>query len=126
MSQQSPSTSPFASRSRLAAVSPAPSNGLISIEVSEAPEKAGEGRPRRHPLVAGGSLVTGWNEQITTLYDYFQESIRLYGKRNLFIFTLQVSAHALECEAGRARQPVPMSGPAMPRLVSAFATWPPG
>lgn len=77
----SSSSSPLSNGSRMAP-SQASASGMISVEMpvdDQHPLKAGEGRPRRHPIVANRALATHWNEQITTLYDYFQESVKLYG-----------------------------------------------
>lgn len=47
------------------------SEGLLSVPCSIAPQKAGEGIPRRHPLVGDGELVSSFDPSLKTVYDNF-------------------------------------------------------
>ncbi|PJF18535.1 AMP-binding domain-containing protein [Paramicrosporidium saccamoebae] len=64
--------SPVSQRTR----SPTPiATGIpFSVEV-DAPAKSGEGKPRRHPLVASGELVNSFQDGVETLYDTFRNAV---------------------------------------------------
>lgn len=52
------------------------------MEAAGVPEVAGEGKPRRHPLIASlgpEEFITTYEQGISTLYDSFQRSVRLFG-----------------------------------------------
>lgn len=46
-------------------------------------EKAGEGLPRRHPLVGDKELVSLYDDDVTTLYEAFEKSANVFGKLSL-------------------------------------------
>lgn len=55
--------------------------GPLSVEVADAPAVEGEGKPRRHPLMAGatpGTFLSNYDESVHTLYESFQRSVRLF------------------------------------------------
>jgi hypothetical protein len=55
------------------------SKKLYSVEAN-APEKAGETKPRRHWLIgADGKLIDTLSPNVTTLYDNFMKSVELVG-----------------------------------------------
>lgn len=66
-------------RSRTPSAGSKKNAGQLSVEVADALEMPGEGRPRRHPLTANGSFITSFEEGITTLYESFQNATSKYG-----------------------------------------------
>lgn len=52
---------------------------VYSVEVADAPEIPGEGKPRRHPLAADGTVTDTFEEGIYTLYDTFKNACTKYG-----------------------------------------------
>lgn len=52
---------------------------MYSVEVADAPEIPGEGKPRRHPLAADGTVTDTFEEGIYTLYDTFKNACTKYG-----------------------------------------------
>lgn len=50
-----------------------------STEVSNAPVKAGEGKPRRHFLVGEKDLVMASDPPVSTLYESFMQGLSVSG-----------------------------------------------
>jgi len=54
---------------------------MLSVEVPDAPTIAGEGKPRRHPLIAGtgpDGFISTYEDGVGTLYKSFLRTTHLY------------------------------------------------
>ena len=71
------STTPVSTRSRTSTRGSQP--GLLSVE-ADVPAVKGEGKPRRHPLVANGDFIRLFKDGVETLHDTFRTAAAQYGK----------------------------------------------
>ena len=54
-------------------------SSILSCEVVNSPHRAGEGKPRCHPLAVGGLLPKTYNPNVHTLYESFNFAREAYG-----------------------------------------------
>lgn len=75
-------------------------SGLLSVEATGALDVPGEGKPRRHPMIASlgpEEFITTYEHGINTLYDSFQRSVRLFGTATIYngLLTLFLKANVI-------------------------------
>lgn len=77
------STTPVSTRSRTSTHTSTRSSqsGLFSVE-ADVPKVPGEGKPRRHPMVANGDFICLFKDDVRTLYDTFRNAVTQYGEND--------------------------------------------